>query len=104
MIEFEWDPRKAKSNVRKHGVTFEEATLVFQDPHIVSQQDRVVDGEIRWQSFGIVHGVMLVLVAHTSDMDEHGLTEVIRIISARKANTGERNRYAKTRAKETREY
>src|ERR1700739_1526128 len=104
MIEFEWDHPKAKSNVRKPGVTFEEATLAFQDPYIVSEQDRVVDGEMRWQSLGLVHGVMLVLVAHTSDMDEHGLTEVIRIISARKANPRERIRYAKARAKETRGY
>ncbi|HUY81137.1 MAG TPA: BrnT family toxin [Acidobacteriaceae bacterium] len=100
MIEFEWDPRKAKSNAQKHGVTFEEATLVFQDPHIVSEQDRVVDGEIRWQSLGLVHGVMLALVAHTSDIDKQGLTEVIRIISARKANPRERIRYAKARTKE----
>lgn len=42
MIQFEWDPAKAKSNARKHGVTFEEATLVFQDPNIHSEQDRVV--------------------------------------------------------------
>lgn len=60
MIEFEWDPAKAKSNQRKHGVTFEEATLVFQDPNIFSEHDRIIDGELRWQSTGLVHGVMLV--------------------------------------------
>jgi len=97
MIEFKWDPAKAKSNERKHGVTFEEATLVFQDPHIYSEQDRIVDGELRWQSTGLVHGIMLVLVAHTSNFDRPGCIEAVRIISARKANPKERARYDQAR-------
>lgn len=104
MIEFEWDPAKAKSNERKHGVTFEDATLVFQDPDIYSEQDRIVDGELRWQSTGLVHGIMLVLVAHTSDFSQHSHAEVIRIISARKANPKERTRYDKARAKNSSGY
>lgn len=104
MIQFEWDPAKAKSNERKHEVTFEEATLVFQDPHIVSEQDRVVDGELRWQSIGLVHGMMLVLVAHTSLFEEQAQTELIRIISARKANSKERTRYDKARTKDSSGY
>ena len=100
MIEFEWDAAKAKSNERKHGVTFEEATLVFQDPNIYSEHDRIVDGELRWQSIGLVHGVMLVLVAHTSDFDQHSQTELIRIISARKANPRERTRYGQAGTKD----
>src|SRR6185312_8777585 len=100
MIEFEWDPAKAKSNERKHGVTFEEATLVFQDPNIYSDHDRIVDGELRWQSSGLVHGVMLVLVAHTSDFDQNSQTELIRIISARKANPQERKRYGQAGTKD----
>lgn len=98
MIEFEWDSGKAKSNERKHGVTFEDATLVFQDPDIYSEQERIIDGELRWQSIGLVHGVMLVLVAHTLNFEEHGQTEWIRIISARRATPGERARYDKARS------
>jgi uncharacterized protein len=101
MIEFEWDPAKAKSNKRKHGIRFEDATLVFQDPDIYSEQDRIVDGELRWQSTGLVHGIMLVLVAHTSDFGKHDQTEVIRIISARKAGPKERARYDKARTKDS---
>lgn len=47
MIQFEWDPAKAKSNERKHGVVFEDAMLIFNDPHLISEQDRIVDGELR---------------------------------------------------------
>jgi uncharacterized protein len=97
MIEFEWDPEKARSNERKHGVSFEDAVLVFDDPCIFTQHDRVVDDEIRWQSIGLVNGVLLLLVAHTVDDDEY-LVERIRIISARTATRKERMRYEKNGA------
>ncbi len=83
--EFEWDANKAKSNVGKHGVRFEDAILVFDDPRHLSRQDRIENGEYRWQNpwprswhrgqswlltaFGLKSGI-----------------EVIRIISARKAD------------------
>jgi hypothetical protein len=97
MVQFEWDGAKAQTNRVKHGVTFEEATLVFEDPYVVSEQDRVIDGEARWQSVGLVHGVLLLLVAHSSELADDPQLEIVRIISARKANGKERMRYGENR-------
>ena len=91
MIRFEWHPGKAASNLRKHGVSFELAMRVFSDPFALSEQDRIEDGERRWQTLGMVEGVLLLLVAHT--FLEEGDVEVIRIISARRAERQERRRY-----------
>jgi uncharacterized protein len=93
MIQFEWDETKARANALKHGIAFEDAVLVFEDPHVVSEQDRVVDRERRWQSIGLVHGLLLLLVAHTSNVEDDQQLEIVRIISARKANRKERIRY-----------
>lgn len=92
---FEWDPVKAAGNVRKHGVSFQTAIRVFADPFALSHHDRIERGEYRWQTLGMVEGHMLLLVAHTireDDEDGHAV-EVIRIISARKAEKSERRRY-----------
>jgi len=89
---FEWDPAKAESNLRKHHVSFETATRVFADPFALVKQDRIENGEHRWQTLGIVDNSLLLLVAHTVRGDEDG-TEVIRIISARRAEPKERKRY-----------
>jgi uncharacterized DUF497 family protein len=99
MIQFEWDEAKARTNRIKHGITFEEAILVFDDPYVLSEQDRVVDGENRWQSVGLVHGALLLLVAHTSDEAVDEESEIVRIVSARKASRKERIRYGENRAK-----
>ena len=90
-IHFEWDRAKADSNVRKHGVSFETAARVFADPLHVSDQDRIEDGEQRWQTIGTVDGVQLLLVAHLW-REEDG-EEVVRIISARPATREERKYY-----------
>ena len=87
-----WDESKDKINRRKHKVGFETAQLVFDDPFHVSRQDRIEDGEQRWQTIGLVHGVVLLLVAHT--YTEADGDETIRIISARKADKAERRIYA----------
>ena len=94
-IRFEWDEAKNLSNQRKHGVSFEEASAVFRDPLYVSVQDRVEDGETRWQTLGFVEGLLLLTVAHTVREERHDGTsvEVIRIISARRATRKERRRY-----------
>ena len=90
-MRFDWDETKDANNLRKHGVGFEAASLVFDDPLHLSAQDREVDGEERWQTIGMAGGVLLLLVARTfEDEDEE---EVVRIISARKANAQERTRY-----------
>jgi len=64
--------------------------LVFDDPLHVTRQDRVVDGEARWQAIGMVEGSVILFVAHTVE-DE--VDELIRIISVRKATAGERRVY-----------
>ena len=89
---FEWDKAKAESNLRKHRVSFEMAIRAFSDPFAVVEQDRIENGEHRWQTLGIVDGYLLLLVAHTVFDDEDG-TEIIRIISARRAEPKERKYY-----------
>jgi uncharacterized protein len=88
---FEWDPSKAASNLRKHGVSFETAVRVFSDPHALVEQDRIENGEERWQTIGVLEGVVMLMVSHT--VGEQDEIEVIRIISARRANRRERRRY-----------
>jgi uncharacterized protein (DUF4415 family) len=56
-VEFAWDEEKNRINKRKHGVSFETASLIFDDPHHLTRQDREVDGEPRWQTIGVVHGI-----------------------------------------------
>jgi hypothetical protein len=90
-MRYEWDDGKNRRNLSKHKVSLEAASLVFDDPNVVSVPDRVMEGEERWQSLGMVEGVVL-LVAHTY-RDEDG-EEVIRLISARKATAQERRAYA----------
>jgi uncharacterized protein len=92
---FEWDPAKAAANLRKHGVSFDIALRAFADPFALTEQDRIENGEARWQTLGMVEGRVLLLVAHTfRDEDEDGEPiEVIRIISARAADRRERRRY-----------
>ena len=91
MTRFEWDPAKAANNLRKHGVSFQTAARVFADPYALVELDRIENGEERWQTVGVVEGVLLIMVAHT--VREQDDTEVIRVISARRANRRERRRY-----------
>jgi uncharacterized protein len=91
MVRFEWDLNKAASNLRKHGVTFQTALLVFADPDALVLQDRVEDGEERWLAIGRVEGLLVIVVSHT--VREQDDIEVIRIISARLANRREKRRY-----------
>jgi uncharacterized DUF497 family protein len=98
-IRFEWDEAKNLANQRKHGVSFEEARHVFWDPLHVTVNDRVVDGEQRWQTLGLVKSpignFLLLLVAHTihEDLEPDTFIEVVRIISARRATPEERKCY-----------
>jgi uncharacterized DUF497 family protein len=90
-MRFEWDEKKNESNKAKHGISFELARQVFDDPLHLSIQDRAENGEERWQTLGIVGGVVVLLVAHT--WREDGGQDVVRMISARKATKQERRRY-----------
>jgi uncharacterized DUF497 family protein len=90
---FEWDEDKAESNFRKHGIRFRAAVRVFDDPFAVVEQDRIENGEQRWQTLGIVEGFLLLMVAHTVRFEDDPAREVVRIISARHADRKERRRY-----------
>ncbi|MEQ1486066.1 BrnT family toxin [Methyloglobulus sp.] len=86
-MNFSWDENKNQVNKSKHGISFETAKLVFDDPLHISVQDRHVNGEERWQTLGILNGVVVILVAHTTV--EENNAEIVRIISARKATKHE---------------
>lgn len=92
-VRFEWDPAKAAKNMHDHGVRFETAALVFSDPFAIIEQDRIEGGEYRWQTLGTAGGFAILLVAHTY-RDEADV-EVIRIISARRAEGHEKRRYVR---------
>ena len=70
-VRFEWDDKKSASNLRKHGIGFDTAELVFDDPWQVLILDHDVDGEERWQTIGRAEDVLLLLVVHTVE-DEEG--------------------------------
>ncbi len=92
-MPIDWDEQKNKRNQAKHGVSFELAQLVFDDPHQVCIQDRHESGEERWQTIGMVGETVMLLVAHTYQVKGSG--EAMRIISARKATRHERQQYEK---------
>jgi len=87
-MRFAWDEGKSRRNLAKHKVSFETARLVFEDPFAVSVLDRIVEGEQRWQTLGLVGGMVVLLVAHS--FEQEAGEEVIRIISARRATPRER--------------
>ena len=97
-MRYEWDERKNRLNQRKHGgISFELAALVFEDEHRLIGLDQVDEsGEERWHAIGAVSiepGIAAVLlVAHVYREDRHG-EEIIRIISARRAEKHEYRRY-----------
>jgi uncharacterized DUF497 family protein len=90
-LEFTWDPNKAEANFAKHGVRFATAMRAFKDPCAHTELDRVIEGEERWQTIGSVDGKVVLLVVHTN-WEEDG-TEIVRIISARRAERDERQKY-----------
>lgn len=89
-MDFEWDEKKAASNLRKHAISFEVAARLFLDPNrIETYDDRDDYCEDRWKAVGMVGPVVLVVVYAV-----RGSTgQVIRLISARKANAKERQQY-----------
>ena len=88
-IRFEWDPRKAKSNERKHGVSFEEARSVFFDEQALLLEDpQPLQEEERFILLGVSASIRLLVVVHA--LRER---DVIRIIAARKATRLETREY-----------
>jgi len=60
-----WNEKKNRLNRRKHGVSFESAARVFEDPGAVSYVERVADGEERWHTIGFAAGIAVLLIVHT---------------------------------------
>ena len=88
MTEFQWDAPKAEANIKKHGVSFDEAASVFLDQLAVSGQDPDHSvGEPRYITFGMSSLGRLLAVSHTHRLGN------IRIISARRVTRMERKLY-----------
>ena len=83
-VGFTWDLAKARSNRRKHGISFDQATQVFDDPSHVVREDYRADDEQRYQAIGMSRGMVLLLVIFVDR--SRGENVRIRLISARKAN------------------
>lgn len=90
---FEWDPSKARENIRKHKVSFERAAHVFLDPYMLSVEDEEhSEEEDRWITLGVDKSGILLVVHHTfREVDPDNFS--IRIISARKSTRGEAKQY-----------
>lgn len=91
---FEWDDNKNSANKKKHGISFEEAVEIFDDPFHLSKLDMSFSYfEEQWITIGQIKDKRVVVVVNLYfDTDDE---EVIRIISARKATANERNQYEK---------
>ena len=95
-MKITWDENKNKLNIKDHGLSFQIAKLVFDDPLCITRHDRIENGEERWQTIGQIDGKYVVLVAHTyPEIDE------VRIISARRLLKKERKRYEECTNKKT---
>ncbi|MFZ5880843.1 MAG: BrnT family toxin [Chloroflexota bacterium] len=87
-LQFEWDPEKAEKNLKKHDVSFEEASTIFDDPQFISFLDEAHStDEERHITIGLSNKARLLMAAHT-ERKKH-----IRIISARKATKNEEKFY-----------
>lgn len=89
-MNFEWDERKNKQNIRKHGIDFADAVAMFDHPMLVSLDTRKQYAEDRWIGIGLLRATVAVVV-YVEWEDE----ETIRILSARKATKHESKEYHK---------
>jgi uncharacterized DUF497 family protein len=86
-MQFVWDEAKRQSNIRKHDIDFTQAMQVLYDAPWMEVDDRREYGETRCLAIGLYQGVVLVVVFTRRD-------DIFRIISARRANSRERRKYA----------
>ena len=91
-MRFEWDPRKAAANVRAHGVTFAEAVTVFTDDFALTREDQDAEEEQRFISLGLSDTANLLVVVYA-----YREPDVVRLISAWKANKRQRDLYEEGR-------
>lgn len=91
-MKFEWDSAKERTNIKKHGVTFEQASYVFSDPFSLNMYDNEHSvEEDRWFLLGQSINEVILVVVHTFT-DDDGV-EYVRIISAREATRMEKQTY-----------
>ena len=88
--DFEWDAAKAAKNIRKHGISFEIATRAFDDPYALTEEDNATDSEQRWRTIALLPATMVIVVIYS-----YRAEDLIRIMSARKADRKEWQRYAR---------
>ena len=84
-----WDPKKAKSNLEKHGVSFSDAETVFFDPYALTKEDEDAEGEQRFITIGMNSLFRIIVVVYTYEGDD------TRLISAREATKREIKTYEK---------
>lgn len=90
---FDWDPNKAKTNRKKHGISFEQASTIFLDPRMIAVFDsKHSEHEDRWATMGIDRNGILLVVVHIFQQLDADYCR-IRIISARKATRKESKQY-----------
>ncbi len=95
LYQFEWNPRKARQNLNKHGVDFERAATIFLDPMSLSEFDKEhSQTEDRWITMGLDRTGTLLVVCHDY-RNETESSARIRLISARKATKNEIKQYKK---------
>jgi uncharacterized DUF497 family protein len=87
-MHFEWDNRKRRANIARHGIDFADLAPLFDGETITVLDDRYDYGEFRFITLGVLNGIVMT-IAHT-EMDD-----VIRIISARRATRYEEENYFK---------
>ena len=88
-MEIEWDSDKADSNLKKHGVSFEEAATALLDPMALAQEDAASEDELHWVLIGMSAQLRLLTVVYTLRRQDR-----VRLISARRATRKEAKHYA----------
>ena len=96
IICWTWDPDKNEINRREHGIGFETAALVLDDPLVATIPD-TYRNEQRWRTIGLIDNILVIVVHTTPEVDPTSGTEVWRMISARQATPDERKRYEEGR-------
>ena len=91
-MRWTWNETKNRANKLKHGLSFETAQLIFDDPLAASRRDPYPNEE-RWQTLGLMNYIIIFVVHTSPDYDPQSDEEIGRIISARKATRHERRAY-----------
>ncbi len=89
-MKFEWDEKKNKDNIKKHGIDFNDASLIFNAPLLSKLDTKKNYGEERWQGIGLMKNILVVL-----SWTEKNNGKTIRMISIRRALKHERKEYEK---------